>query len=469
MNYEQALDYIFSYTDYEKVPMPHALGSYDLRRVEELLSRLGNPHLKARSVHIAGTNGKGSTAAMIASALTYAGYDTGLYTSPHLSTIRERFRVNGRLITEAEFTDIVAKLKPEVEIVNQEATYGELTTFELLTALAFAYFSLKAVDFQVLEVGLGGKFDATNVIQPKVCVITAISLDHTQVLGSSLAKIAAEKAGIIKPGSTVICSPQTEEVALVIEEVCRERDAKLIMVGRDVTWHSLGTSGNQQSLEISGIKSKHGTRSESSMRSERGDRSKSDMRSKHETRSTHKISIPLLGRCQLENAATAVAALEVLALKGFKISHDSITGGLAQVSWPGRLQVLSHSPLLVVDGAHNPDAARKLKQSLAEYFNFKRAILIMGASGDKDTAGVVSELMPLFDEVIVTQSKHPRAMAVDQLQAVFKGYRVATQMTATVPEALSLALSRGEAQDLICVTGSLFVVAEVIEWVNRQS
>jgi dihydrofolate synthase/folylpolyglutamate synthase len=456
MNYEQALDYIFSYTDYEKVPMPHALGSYDLRRVEELLSRLGNPYLKARSVHIAGTNGKGSTAAMIASALTCAGYDAGLYTSPHLSTIRERFRVNGRLITEAAFTDIVARLKPEVGIVNQKATYGELTTFELLTALAFAYFSMKAVDFQVLEVGLGGKFDATNVIQPEVCVITAIGLDHTQVLGSSLAEIAAEKAGIIKAGSTVVCSPQAEEVVPVIEEACRERDARLIMVGRDVTWRSLGTSGNQQSLEVSGIRSKHGTRSEG------------DTQNEHGTRSLYKISIPLLGRCQLENAATAVAALEVLALKGFKISHDSITDGLAQVSWPGRLQVLSHSPLLVVDGAHNPDAARKLKQSLAEYFSFRRAILIMGASGDKDVSGVVSELMPFFSEVIVTQSKHPRAMAIDQLQAVFKGYGVETQLAATVPEALSLALSRGEAQDLICVTGSLFVVAEAIEWVNRR-
>jgi dihydrofolate synthase/folylpolyglutamate synthase len=445
MNYEQALDYIFSYTDYEKVPMPHALGSYDLRRVVELLSRLGNPHLKARSVHIAGTNGKGSTAAMIASVLAYSGYDTGLYTSPHLSTIRERFQVNGRLITETEFTDIVAKLKPEVSLVNQRATYGELTTFELLTALAFTYFSRKKVDFQVLEVGLGGKFDATNVIQPEVCIITAISLDHTEVLGSSVAEIAVEKAGIIKPQSTVVLSPQTEEVISVIEAICRERGARLIRVGRDVTWRNLGTSGDQQSLEVHGIRSKRGTRS------------------------NYKISVPLLGQFQLENAATAVAALEVLALKGFKISRDSITGGLAQVSWPGRLQVLSRRPLLIVDGAHNPDAARKLKQSLAGYFNFKRAILVMGASGDKDTAGVVSELIPFFSEVIVTQSHHPRAMAADQLQAVFKGYGVAAQLTETVPEALSLAMSRGGTQDLICVAGSLFVVAEAIEWVSQQS
>jgi dihydrofolate synthase/folylpolyglutamate synthase len=456
MNYEQALDYIFSYTDYEKVPMPHALGSYDLRRVEELLARLGNPHLMARSVHIAGTNGKGSTAAMIASVLTNAGYGTGLYTSPHLHTIRERFRVNESLITEEEFTAIVAKIKPEVEIANQKATYGELTTFELLTALAFTYFGMKRVDFQVLEVGLGGRFDATNIIQPEVCVITSISLDHTKVLGDSVPEIAAEKAGIIKSGSTVILSPQTEEVIRVIEEACLKRGAELITVGRDVTWQSLGTRGKQQLLAVSRIRSKNGIQS------------KNSIRSSYEKRSSYKISIPLLGGYQLENAATAVAALEVLALKGFDISWNSLISGLAQVRWPGRLQVLSRHPLLVFDGAHNPDAARNLKQSLAGYFDFKRAILIMGASGDKDVGGVVSELMPLFGEVIITQSHHPRAMAIAQLQAVFRGYGVKAQLTKTVPEALSLAMNIAGTQDLICVTGSLFVVAEAIEWVNSQ-
>ncbi len=450
MDYDQALDYIFSYTDYEKVPMPHALGSYDLRRVEELLARLGNPHLKARSVHIAGTNGKGSTAAMIASVLTNSGYDTGLYTSPHLQTIRERFRVNESLITEEEFTVIVAKLKPEVEIVNQQATYGELTTFELLTALAFTYFGMKGVDFQVLEVGLGGKFDATNVIQPEVCVITSISLDHTEILGNSVTEIAAEKAGIIKSGSTVVLSPQTEEVVRVIEEACHKRGAELITVGRDITWQSLGTRGEQQFLEVSGIQSESG------------------IRSSCEKRSSYRISIPLLGGYQLENAATAVAALEVLALKGFNISRDSLISGLAQVCWPGRLQVLSRHPLLVVDGAHNPDAARRLKQSIAEYFKFKRAILIMGVSGDKDVSGVVSELRPLFDEVIITQSHHPRAMGIVQLHAVFREHGVETQLAETVAGALSLAMNIAGTQDLICVAGSLFVVAEAIEWANRH-
>jgi dihydrofolate synthase/folylpolyglutamate synthase len=438
MNYEQALDYISGYTDYEKVPLPHALGSYDLRRVEELLARLGNPHLKGRSIHIAGTNGKGSTAAMIASVLASSGYGTGLYTSPHLSTIRERFWVDGRLISQAEFARITTRLRPEVEKVNLKASYGELTTFELLTVLAFIYFEMKKVDFQVLEVGMGGKFDATNVIRPEVCVITSISLDHTEVLGDSLATIAAEKAGIIKPGSVVVLAPQPDEVIPVIQEACRRQQAELVMVSQDITWHSLGFDGKQQLLEVEG------------------------------RRDSYRIRLPLLGDYQIENAASAVAALEVLKENGFTISQDSIVKGLSQVSWPGRFQVLGQRPLLVVDGAHNPDAARKLVLSLSQYFEFKRAILVMGASGDKNVSGVVSELAPLFDEVIVTRSGHPRAMETARLKTIFQGHGIEAQVTKTVPEALSLAISRAGAQDLVCVSGSLFVVAEAISWVKRQ-
>jgi dihydrofolate synthase/folylpolyglutamate synthase len=438
MDYEQALDYISGYTDYEKVPLPHALGSYDLRRVEELLDRLGNPHLKGRSVHIAGTNGKGSTAAMIASVLTSSGCTTGLYTSPHLSTIRERFRVDGHLISQADFASITTRLKPEVEVVNLKASYGELTTFELLTALAFIYFEMKGVDPQVLEVGMGGKFDATNVVRPEVCVITSISLDHTEVLGESLATIAAEKAGIIKPGSMVVLAPQPDEVVTVIRGICRRQQAGLVMVGRDITWKSLGFDGRQQLLEVMG------------------------------RRDSYRIHMPLLGDYQMENAASAVAALEVLKEKGFAISRDNIVKGLAQVSWPGRFQVLRQRPWLVVDGAHNPDAARKLRLSLNQYFEFSRSILVMGASGDKNVSSLVSELAPLFDEVIVTRSGHPRAMETVRLKTIFQEQGVEAQVAETVPKALSLAMSRAEAQDLVCVSGSLFVVAEAIRWVNRR-
>jgi len=433
VKYQQAIDYINSYTDYEKIGMPHDPAFYDLRRVDELLSYLGNPHQKASSVHITGTNGKGSVAAMVASALTTSGYTTGLYTSPHLHTWRERIRVDGELISEAELARLVARLKPQVEAVNREATYGELTTFEFLTALAFAYFGQRKVDFQVLEVGMGGKFDATSVIKPVVCIITPVSFDHMDVLGNSLAEIAAEKCGIIKPASTVVSSPQPDEAAEVISKTCRERGAQLIMVGSDVTWRGLGSDLSRQRLRVQG------------------------------RRGIYELSIPLLGQHQLDNTATAVAALEVLADKGFVIPRESVVKGLKLVSWPGRLQILSHRPLLVVDGAHNPDSARKLRQSLVQYFDFARAILVIGVSCDKDIAGIISELVPLFDKVIVTRSHHPRAMALEQLIAEFRRCGVEVQAVECVPEALSLALSMAGGRDLVCVSGSLFVVAEAIE------
>jgi dihydrofolate synthase/folylpolyglutamate synthase len=437
IDYQQALDYIYSFIDYEREPGPRGPARYDLKRVDELLARLGNPHLKARTVHIAGTKGKGSVAAMIASALTASGYTTGLYTSPHLHTFNERIRVDGNLISNEELVALVEEIKPEVEAVNDKATYGQLTTFEVITALGFAHFRLKGADFQVIEVGLGGRLDATNVVQPEVCIITSISFDHMEVLGNTLAEIAAEKAGIIKPNTIVVTSPQVEEVNQVFEQACLNRKAKWIRVGREVTWQSLGFDSSRQSLRVKG------------------------------RLGSYELSIPLLGQHQLDNAATAVAALEVLAEKGFHISGDSITKGLAQVSWPGRLQVLSRHPLLVVDGAHNPDSARKLRQSLEQYFDFDRAILILGFSSDKNIAGIISELAPLFDRVIATHSIHPRAMPTATVEAELSRQGVEVQATEDISIALPLALSLAGEKDLICVTGSLFVVAGAIEQADK--
>lgn len=437
MNYQQALDYLYSFVDYETTPPPRDAAHYDLRRVEELLACLGNPHLKAKSVHIAGTKGKGSTAAMIASVLTASGYTTGLYTSPHLSDLRERIQVDGELISKAEIVSLVAKLKLEVEVVNLRANYGQLTTFELLTALGFLYFGLKGVDFQVVEAGLGGRLDATNIVRPEVCIITSISLDHTDVLGNSLVQIATEKAGIIKPGGVVVSSPQVDEVAKVIEEACLKCSAGLVRVGSDVTWQELGVDVNRQLLRVNG------------------------------RLASYQLSLPLFGRYQLENAVTAVAALEVLATKGFNVSRGSIITGLAKVGWPGRFQIVKRSPLIVVDGAHNPASARGLRQSIEHYFkDFDQAILVIGASSDKDVAGIVSELYPLFNKVIVTRSRHPRAMATPPIAAEFRKHGVKVQVAQTIPEALSPALAQASDKDFICVTGSLFVVGEAIEYLK---
>jgi len=439
MDYKQALQYIEGYTDYEKIAVPHVLGNYDLRRVEELLASLGNPHLNSPSIHIGGTNGKGSTASMVASALMDSGYRVGLYSSPHLNTIRERFRVDGVMISEGEFTTVMQRLKPEVESVNNKGNYGELTTFELLTALAFEYFKMRRVDLQVLEVGMGGKYDATNVIHPEVSVITSISLDHMEVLGNTLSQIAEEKAGIIKQDGTVVVSPQNDEVISVIKRICGERNAFLIMVGKDITWQDWAFNGEKQLLTVCGRLNRYN------------------------------ISIRLLGKYQLENAATAVAALEVLSEKGYGISNENIVSGLGKATWSGRLQVLSGNPLIVVDGAHNPDAARRLKESLRDYFSFEHSILIMGASADKDVAGVVTELANAFDRFIVTQSCHPRAMNPGQLKDEFRKHGVNSEVTGNIAEALSLAKNMAGNKDLICAAGSLFIVAEVIEQLELEA
>jgi len=432
MNYQQAIDYIDSYTDYEKIGMPHDPAFYDLRRVDELLSLLGDPHQKAGSVHITGTNGKGSVAIMIASALTAAGYSTGLYTSPHLHSWRERIRVDGELISESGLAQLVADLKPHVEAVNQRANYGQLTTFEFLTAMAFAYFGQKGVKFQVLEVGMGGKFDATSVITPLVAIITTVGLDHTDVLGSTVAEIAAEKCGIIKPGITVVISPQPPEAAEVIRRTCAERGAKLITVGEDINWRVLNSDLDGQRLRVEGGK---------------GD---------------YELFLPVLGEHQLVNAATAIAALEVLTERGFDIPAKEIAKGLAKVEWPGRFQVLRRNPPVVVDGAHNIDAARSLKKALKQYFDFERAILVMGASDDKNIKGVVAELAPLFDRVIVTRSRHPRAMAPAPLAAEFARHGLKARIAGDVPSALSQALSLAGDKDLVCLAGSLFIVGEAL-------
>ncbi|MDD4875737.1 MAG: bifunctional folylpolyglutamate synthase/dihydrofolate synthase [Dehalococcoidales bacterium] len=435
--YQQTLDYISSYTDYEKKPMPHAAANYDLRRMDELLARLGNPHLQAKSIHIAGTKGKGSIAAMVAAVLSASGYTTGLYTSPHLHTLRERIKVDGKLISEDELTTLVQKVKPEVEAVNRKATYGKLTTFELLTALGFTYFGQKRVDFQVLEVGLGGTFDATNVITPEVCVISNISLDHTAILGNTLTEIAGEKTGIIKPGCVVVTAPQSDDALQVIEKVCLEKGVPLVRVGKDVLGRITGFNWERQQLQVKG---------------------KLD---------NYELNVPLLGSYQLDNVLAAIATLEVLAEKGFNVAKDNIIQGLVQVKWPGRFQILNLHPIVMVDGAHNPESARKLRQSLEQYFDFNQAILIIGASSDKDIAGIISELISLFNKVIITRSIHPRAMATAKIKAEIKKYGVPVQETSDISAALPLALDQAGEKDLICITGSLFVVAGAIEQAVR--
>jgi len=439
MNYRQAENYILSFTDYEKIPgIAYTAANYDLRRMEKLLKPLGNPHLGTKTVHIAGTKGKGSTAAMISQILVSAGYRTGLFTSPHLNTLRERMRVNGTMISEAEFAALVSDIGPIVESINKKAAFGELTTFEILTAVVFTYFKRAGVDYQVLEVGLGGRLDATNVVKPDVCVITSLSLDHTEILGDTVAKLAAEKAGIIKPGCVVVNAPQISDAASIINEACHRQRAKLIQVGRDITWHKVSGDLSQQRFKVKG---KNGN---------------------------YDLTIPLLGDYQLENAATALAAIEALQSLGTNISPETISKGFKQVSWPGRLQILSHHPLVVVDGAHNAYSMKKLVENVKKYFHYDRCFLIFGTSCDKDISGMARELETLSQHVIITSSSHPRAASVKSLTERFSQLGVKPIVVKNVSQALSRARRAANKTDMILITGSLFVAGEAITYFDKS-
>ncbi|MFC2033434.1 bifunctional folylpolyglutamate synthase/dihydrofolate synthase [Chloroflexota bacterium] len=436
MDYQSALDYILQFADYERLPRSALV--FDLKRLAMLLKRLGNPQDSARSIHVAGTKGKGSTSTMIASILTHAGYKVGLYTSPHLLDITERIRVDGQNIAQDAFARLVETLKPEAKIVNQSGGLGELTTFELLTALAFLYFREMRVDYQVLETGLGGRLDATNVVKPAVCVITSISFDHMEVLGNTLALIAGEKAGIIKPGSTVICSPQFPEAMEVIEKICQDKEARLVSIGNEVTWNRTDFNSDGQLFELRGLKRKY------------------------------YLNLPLLGEYQLENAATAVAAVEVLSELEAKVSEDNIADGLKEVQWPGRLQILHRQPWVVIDGAHNAYSAKRLGEALRQYFEFDRLIIIFGASSDKDIAGLVAELARFADEIIVTGSRHPRALKPVGLSREFSNHGIAARVAENVASSIEIALAEATPEDLICATGSIFVIAEVLEYMTPK-
>lgn len=433
MNYQGALEYINSFTDYEKLTSMR-LEPFDLERIERLLVRLGNPHLVGRVFHVAGTKGKGSTAAMIASVLGAQGYRTGLFSSPHLHSFRERIRVNGQPIPQSDLVALLQKVRPLVEDMHRDGGLGRITTFELTTLLAFLYFSAKEVNFQVIEVGLGGRLDATNVVRPLVAVITSISLDHTSILGTTLRQVAMEKAGIIKPGTVVVAAPQEPEAEEVIRLACNERGARLVMLGKDVCWLRQSASLDGQTILV---------------RTPKAD---------------YRLRIPLLGKFQCENAALAVSAVEEARALGIEISPRSTAQGLAKVSWPGRMHVLQHRPLLLADGAHNVHSAAVLRETIKEDLPYHRCILVLGVSIDKDTTGIVREFNPLADAVVATRSRHPRSAPPEMMAREFASLGKECRIAGEVPTAIETALELASPDDLVLVTGSLFVVAEALEW-----
>lgn len=435
MDYRQSIARLLTLVDHErnKVTGPRQKAIYDLTRMEALLERLGSLQHQVPAVHIAGTKGKGSTAALCDAALNAAGLSTGFYSSPHLHTFRERIRRNSEPISQEGFAALVEGLWPLYEELKSDASVGPLTLFEFLTGMAFQCFAEDRTDVQVIEVGLGGRLDATNVLDAGVCVITSISLDHMAVLGNTIGEIAADKAGIIKAGATVVIAPQSPSALSPILAACQEKEAAPILVGRDVTWEEgrIGTDG--QRFTVRGL------------------------------RGEYELYMPLLGAHQLENAASAVAALEALAGQGIEVPPKAMEIGFERVSWPCRMEVLSRSPLLVADGAHNVYSVQSLLKSLPKYLEYDRLVLVAGFSRDKDVEDMAEALGEQADIVIATASRHPRSMTPAEVAGLFGDSRATVTEALTPADALKMAMDGAGKKDLVLATGSLFLTAEVRE------
>jgi dihydrofolate synthase/folylpolyglutamate synthase len=434
--YQATLDYLYTFVDYSLVRnFQNAPGRFDLARMATLAAALGDPQKQYPIIHVAGTKGKGSVSAFCASALQAAGYRTGLYTSPHLHDFSERIKVNGQSIPEGEVVALVEECKPVV------ASIPEVTWFEYTTMLAFLYFARQGVNAGVIEVGLGGRLDATNIVIPEVAVITSLSYDHMAVLGNTLTQIAAEKAGIIKPDLPVVISPQADEARQVITTIAAQRNAPLTQVGEDYVYEPISQSLDGQTFHI---------------------------RHKSNPQQSVQLTIPLLGQHQIENAVTAYAALNVLNASGIEVSAEAIRKGFAATVWPGRFEILHRQPPVVLDCAHNRDSAHRLRQALDDIFPGWPIVLVFGASEDKDVAAMFNELLPRVREVIATQSIHPRAMSPVQLVGLAQPYGVPVLGVSTVEEALEKALISVGDDALLLVTGSIFVVAGVREaWMKK--
>lgn len=427
--YQAALDYLYSFINYEaKMPPSPEHARFNLDRMRWLLRELGDPHMQFPSVVVAGTKGKGSTCALIESILRAAGYTTGLFSSPHLHSWRERIQINRKLISQDDVVAYVEQLKP---IVARLAEHGLPTVFELATALALRYFADRQIDIAVLEIGMGGRYDTVNVVTPLVSVITPISFDHMAILGRTIEQIAAAKAGIIKPNVPVVVTPQWLAAEQVIRAEAAEQGTPVLR------------------SELDGLK-----------------RVDADAGIVRYPVPIQAESIGLGGAYQLENARTAVGVALLLRSHGFLIDDGAIITGLRDARWPGRFEIVARNPTIVVDGAMNGASAARLRESL-HTIPHQRLILVLGTSKDKDIAAIARELVPDAAAIVLTRSYHPRAADVavlaEQIAPFLANRDVPVIRTDDIPPALDAARRLADPHDLICVTGSLFPVAAARE------
>lgn len=429
--YRAALDYLNSRTDFEKMlRVGYNHTNFNLSRMLRILAGLGNPHKKIRTLHVAGTKGKGSTCHMLASMLQQSGYRTGLYTSPHIVDLRERIAVNGELVKEAEFTRLMAKIAPVVERLKRD----EPTFFEILTAAAFLHFAQRKVDVAVIETGLGGRLDSTNVIKPEVCGITSISYDHVAQLGNTLEKIAEEKAGIFKPGVPVISAPQVPSVRRVLRKAAERVGCPLRIIGEDLEF-----SYRFESSRASGPHTRVCLATPT-------------------TRFDH-LRVPLLGEHQAHNCGVALGMIDALRAAGWDVPEQGAIDGLAKVRIEGRLELIRDMPRTIVDAAHNGASVAALMRAIGQNITYDSMVVIFGCGLDKDIDGMLQQLQLGADKVIFTTSGTPRSADPHELHARFveKSQKMA-QVGETLEEAYRIACKSVTRDDLICITGSVYLV-----------
>jgi dihydrofolate synthase/folylpolyglutamate synthase len=434
MTYQEAVRYLLGLGRELASPQQARVQKFDLENIRTLARHLGEPQRQFPSAHIAGTNGKGSTAAMLESILRAAGLDTGLYTSPHLERINERIAIAGAPVDDGEFARSFTRLRA---LIERLLASGELaahpTYFECLTAMAFEIFARRPVSFAVLEVGMGGRLDATNIVVPEVAVITQIDFDHEDYLGHSIEQIAGEKAAIVKPGVPVVVAAERPMARAVIERRAEEADAPVILLDRDYRLEDVqDVGGCYQAVAV-------------------------------ETASGERIMLapPLSGRYQLRNALAAVAAARVTARRGFPVSREAIERGIAGVCWAARLEKLGDQPLLYLDGTHNPAGARELVEFWNEHFEGRRLLLVYGAMRDKAVDEITGLLFPRADKVILTQPRQSRAISAQALAALSGHLAREFEVVADPAAAVARALELCGPDDIVFITGSLYLAGDL--------
>ena len=434
MNYDTAVRYLLSLGRELAAPTQAAAAKFDLENITILAERLGRPDRAYPSVHIAGTNGKGSTAAFLESILRHAGFRTGLNTSPHLERINERIRINGEEIGDDAFAETLTRIHALIEeLLAAGKLRAHPTYFECVTAMAFEYFARQRVEFGVFEVGLGGRLDATNILNPTVSIVTRIDFDHENFLGHSLREIAGEKAGILKPGVPVVLADQHPEAREVILTRAKELVCPVIEIAR--AFHVDAETVRDGCVQARVTETASGT--------------------------SFEIAPSLLGRFQLQNALNAAAAARFLQTRSFRISNDAIVQGIANVVWPGRLEKLQSNPDVYLDGAHNPSAARELAAFLEQNFAGRKICLLYAALRDKAVDEVAGVLFPLAEEVIFTAPRTSRAVSATQLAEIAGHHAAHFSVIPEAEQAFDYALAKAAPHDAIFVTGSLYLVGQL--------